>query len=90
MRWIGYSLIILAIVGVVVCQVEIGAEPSGSTTGPWVRTSDGWESKGVVAPCGTVYSPSFHPVVLSLIFAISSVMALVAFPCRARRRTLRH
>ncbi|GMQ80572.1 MAG: hypothetical protein BMS9Abin04_583 [Planctomycetia bacterium] len=79
MRWVGLVLVLLSLAAVLACQLDVGPAGAGLATGRWVRTSDGWECAGALAPRPALYTPSVHPLVFSVALTLSSVMALLAF-----------
>ncbi|MCI0492103.1 MAG: hypothetical protein L0Z07_04110 [Planctomycetes bacterium] len=89
---LGIVLFLLGI-GSVSCQFEgVTAEsPREVHQVKWVRTVDGWERPAEWFPA-PVEPPRLHPVVVSLIQGLVSVLALAACdsaPATDRRRTAR-
>jgi hypothetical protein len=76
-----FLLTFLAVVGLSlwISSVErASGEPR--LTKDWVRTADGWESRGVVAARPAAFAPALHPALVATFQLSFSVFCLIAFP----------
>ncbi len=58
--------------------------PAAAEASRWVRTRDGWEREETLRPQRTVYEPALHPLIVTTLVSLGSLMALIAFPARPK------
>lgn len=79
------SLLIILIVAAISGWISAGERAAGRSPGnDWVRTSDGWESRFVVAPHEETALPTIHPGVIAGLQLGVSLFFLLACPSRFR------
>ncbi len=78
MRWIGWILTLLLILGWAASELPL-AESSGQPPCQWAwrRTVDGWEQESAVVVRPTNQAPALHPAVVSSLQLLVSLTALI-------------
>jgi hypothetical protein len=78
------SLMTLLIVAALSAWINRAERAAGlpAEAGPWVRTSDGWQSRAAVEPQEVSSPPPVHPGVIAALQLGASLLFLVAFPAR--------
>ncbi len=86
MRWIVGIALLLITTGWLACEFEspAGAAANRPLVSQWRRTVDGWErlipvSSAAAAPFDALTECHPHPIILSLLEGMISVLVLVAF-----------
>jgi hypothetical protein len=78
------SLMTLLIVAALSAWINRAERAAGlpAEAGPWVRTSQGWQSRAAVEPQEVSSPPPVHPGVIAALQLGASLLFLVAFPAR--------
>jgi hypothetical protein len=64
--------------GLAIAGALLSACPCALATDGWVRTRDGWEREESLRP-HQVYEPAVHPLVVTSLVTLASLLGLVAF-----------
>jgi len=93
-RWIGWCVVLLIIVGWLASELRFPETPTASAKlseklpDCWRRTPDGWQRAEWLIPQIPVRRPALHPGVIGLMVLLVSILGLVAFPAETRPRRL--
>lgn len=85
MRWIPIIALVLIASASAACLLPTRhASVDDARQLDWVHTRDGWEPRIGWEPAPVPYEPSIHPAVVATGEVLLSLIALIAFPGRAR------
>ena len=79
------------LLAMVVCGLASSCGHAGTVASSginWVRTVDGWQPRRVVEARHPAAPPTLHPATVAAFQLAASLLALWAFPARARRPRL--
>jgi len=78
-RWIGWLLLSLLLVGWLAAIVPLGDAEPDARLPAWRRTVDGWERPTWSTVGSGMGPPALHPAVVGALEALLSLLALLAF-----------
>lgn len=90
MRWVGWLLFLLTVIGWVACEVPLSATSTARPDGrpdriEWRRTEQGWQPAESWGPEPEPYRPALHPATAAALLALLSLLSLSALPGSGER-----